>query len=178
MDDSRIRFLRPARHLRTETRTHRWQHVGHMEKGWFRSKTNKMWSESCEKKRSFFSPSPPPIGCARLRPRNDEEIRENLRRLRWIATESGDVGRGHGSLPFGQRIRSFRQSTRTTDVFYELDWELSKLSSFFFLTQDFGGIVNIKYFRKMLTVTQNQEWKDIRSAVTPTFTSGKIKRVI
>jgi len=43
--------------------------------------------------------------------------------------------------------------------------------------RDFGGIVNIKYFRKMLTVTQNQEWKDIRSAVTPTFTSGKIKRM-
>ena len=34
-----------------------------------------------------------------------------------------------------------------------------------------------KVCRKMMTVLQNKEWKDVRSSVTPVFTSGKIKLV-
>ena len=29
----------------------------------------------------------------------------------------------------------------------------------------------------MLTEMQDQEWKDVRSSITPAFTTGKIKRV-
>ena len=36
----------------------------------------------------------------------------------------------------------------------------------------------MKVFRYMLSSMENQPWKDVRSAVTPTFTSGKIKRVL
>jgi cytochrome P450 family 3 subfamily A len=32
--------------------------------------------------------------------------------------------------------------------------------------------------RKWLSLMRGQEWKDIRSSVTPAFTTGKIKRVI
>ena len=35
-----------------------------------------------------------------------------------------------------------------------------------------------KIFRYMLTSLEDQPWKDVRSAVSPTFTSGKIKQVI
>jgi cytochrome P450 len=31
--------------------------------------------------------------------------------------------------------------------------------------------------RKWMTLMTGQEWKDIRSSVTPAFTSGKIKQV-
>jgi len=37
--------------------------------------------------------------------------------------------------------------------------------------------VSSKYFRKMLTLIRDQDWKDVRSALTPTFTTGKIKRM-
>lgn len=29
----------------------------------------------------------------------------------------------------------------------------------------------------MITIMKDQEWKDVRSSVTPAFTTGKIKRV-
>ena len=29
----------------------------------------------------------------------------------------------------------------------------------------------------MMTIIRDQEWKDVRSSVTPAFTTGKIKRV-
>jgi cytochrome P450 family 3 subfamily A len=35
-----------------------------------------------------------------------------------------------------------------------------------------------KIIRKWLSLMKGQEWKDIRSSVTPAFTTGKIKRVI
>jgi len=50
--------------------------------------------------------------------------------------------------------------------------------------KDFDHFINrrkiefpeMKVFRYMLSSMENQPWKDVRSAVTPTFTSGKIKR--
>jgi len=50
--------------------------------------------------------------------------------------------------------------------------------------KDFDHFINrrtfdlpmMKLFNKMLSVLKDQEWKDVRSAITPTFTSGKIKR--
>lgn len=50
--------------------------------------------------------------------------------------------------------------------------------------KDFDHFINrrsfempeVKVLRKMMTDMKDQEWKDVRSAVTPTFTSGKIKR--
>jgi hypothetical protein len=38
--------------------------------------------------------------------------------------------------------------------------------------------VKTKVIRKWLSMMKGQEWKDIRSSVTPAFTTGKIKRVI
>ena len=35
-----------------------------------------------------------------------------------------------------------------------------------------------KYSRKFVSIIRNQEWKDVRSAVTPAFTTGKIKSVL
>lgn len=43
------------------------------------------------------------------------------------------------------------------------------------LKQEF--IVQLKYTRRMITMIRDQTWKDIRSSITPAFTSGKIKRV-
>ncbi len=34
-----------------------------------------------------------------------------------------------------------------------------------------------KYIRKMISLIRDDEWKEVRSAVSPTFTTGKIKRV-
>ena len=34
-----------------------------------------------------------------------------------------------------------------------------------------------KYVRKMVSLIKDQEWKDVRSSVTPAFTTGKIKRM-
>nr|QST15045.1 CYP360A5 protein [Diaphanosoma celebensis] len=52
------------------------------------------------------------------------------------------------------------------------------------LIKDSGRFINrrdftlrAQYLRKMVTVVRDQEWKDIRSAVTPTFTIGKIKKM-
>ena len=36
---------------------------------------------------------------------------------------------------------------------------------------------SIEVFRYFLTNMEDQPWKDVRSAITPTFTTGKIKRV-
>ena len=38
-------------------------------------------------------------------------------------------------------------------------------------------ILTQKVFRKMISLIQNQEWKDVRTSITPAFTTGKIKRV-
>ena len=35
----------------------------------------------------------------------------------------------------------------------------------------------MKVIRKMVSLIQNQEWKDVRSSITPAFTTGKIKMV-
>nr|QST15044.1 CYP360A4 protein [Diaphanosoma celebensis] len=37
--------------------------------------------------------------------------------------------------------------------------------------------VRSKYFRKMISLIRNDEWKEVRSSVSPTFTTGKIKRM-
>jgi hypothetical protein len=34
-----------------------------------------------------------------------------------------------------------------------------------------------KYVRKMLDVLNDQQWKEVRAAVSPAFTTGKIKKV-
>jgi len=38
-------------------------------------------------------------------------------------------------------------------------------------------IVNSRINRKMMSIMRGQEWKDVRSSVTPAFTTGKIKRM-
>jgi len=50
--------------------------------------------------------------------------------------------------------------------------------------KDFDHFVNrrafesrAKYFRKIISVIRDQEWKDVRSSISPTFTTGKIKRM-
>lgn len=35
----------------------------------------------------------------------------------------------------------------------------------------------MKVVRKMVSILENQEWKDVRSSITPAFTTKKIKRV-
>lgn len=35
-----------------------------------------------------------------------------------------------------------------------------------------------KYLRKWVTSLHGQEWKDVRTSLTPAFSTGKIKRVI
>jgi len=50
--------------------------------------------------------------------------------------------------------------------------------------KDFDHFINrrnfdvseVKFLRKMVSLMENQEWKDVRSALTPSFTTGKIKR--
>ena len=49
MDDAWIRFLRSTRNLWTETRTHRWQHVGHMEKSRLRSEEQNSRTDWCQR---------------------------------------------------------------------------------------------------------------------------------
>lgn len=39
-------------------------------------------------------------------------------------------------------------------------------------------VVKQKFFRKMVGFVTNQEWKDVRSSITPAFTTGKIKQVL
>ena len=48
-------------------------------------------------------------------------------------------------------------------------------SCYLHITQDF--VVTQKVIRKMVSLIRNQEWKDVRSSITPAFTTGKIKRV-
>jgi len=50
--------------------------------------------------------------------------------------------------------------------------------------KDFDHFVNrrsfdirTKYFRKIISLIRDQEWKDVRSSISPTFTTGKIKRM-
>jgi hypothetical protein len=50
-----------------------------------------------------------------------------------------------------------------------------ELLNFYFCYQPLN--FRTKIVRKWLSVIQGQEWKDIRSSVTPAFTTGKIKRV-
>lgn len=38
--------------------------------------------------------------------------------------------------------------------------------------------LNTKFVRKFMTIMRGKEWKDVRSSVTPVFTTGNIKRVI
>lgn len=38
-------------------------------------------------------------------------------------------------------------------------------------------VVSMKVIRKMIVLIQNQQWKDVRSSITPAFTTGNIKRV-
>ncbi|CAG0924688.1 unnamed protein product, partial [Notodromas monacha] len=41
-----------------------------------------------------------------------------------------------------------------------------------------AGFDQVKYIRKFLFVISGQDWKDVRSSVTPAFSSGKIKKVL
>nr|QST15043.1 CYP360A3 protein [Diaphanosoma celebensis] len=52
------------------------------------------------------------------------------------------------------------------------------------LVKDFDHFINrrsfevrSKYFRKMISLIRDDEWKEVRSSVSPTFTTGKIKRM-
>ncbi|XP_046646973.1 cytochrome P450 3A24-like [Daphnia pulicaria] len=74
--------------------------------------------------------------------------------------------------------RTFGYFEGTLPNLYTTDINLIK--SIF--VKDFDHFVNRrsfsvkrKVFRKMLTIIQDKEWKDVRSSVTPVFTTGKIK---
>ncbi|XP_046646974.1 cytochrome P450 3A24-like [Daphnia pulicaria] len=74
--------------------------------------------------------------------------------------------------------RTFGYFDGTLPNLYTTDINLIK--SIF--VKDFDHFVNRrtfsvkrKVFRKMLTIIQDKEWKDVRSSVTPVFTTGKIK---
>jgi len=52
------------------------------------------------------------------------------------------------------------------------------------MVKDFDHFVNrrdmtitAKYARKMVNIMQDQDWKDVRNCLTPTFTTGKIKKM-
>nr|QST15048.1 CYP360A8 protein [Diaphanosoma celebensis] len=45
-----------------------------------------------------------------------------------------------------------------------------------FVNRRFFG-VHQKYFRKMMDILRDQPWKDVRSSVSPAFTTGKIKKM-
>nr|QST15041.1 CYP360A1 protein [Diaphanosoma celebensis] len=54
----------------------------------------------------------------------------------------------------------------------------------FVCVKDFDHFINrrsfdirAKYFRKMISLIRGDEWKEVRSSVSPTFTTGKIKRM-
>lgn len=57
-----------------------------------------------------------------------------------------------------------------------VNWITYSLKLEFFIFQSFE--LKTKVMRKWLALLNGQEWKDIRSSVTPAFTSGKINRVI
>nr|QST15047.1 CYP360A7 protein [Diaphanosoma celebensis] len=52
------------------------------------------------------------------------------------------------------------------------------------LIKDFPHFINrrlfefkTKYFRKIVSLIRDEEWKEVRSAISPTFTTGKIKKM-
>ncbi|XP_057380168.1 cytochrome P450 3A41-like [Daphnia carinata] len=76
--------------------------------------------------------------------------------------------------------KTFGTFDGTLPNLYTIDADLIK--SIF--VKDFDHFVNRrnfvikrKIFRKMLSIIQNKEWKDVRSSVTPIFTTGKIKQM-
>ncbi|CAH1800136.1 unnamed protein product [Owenia fusiformis] len=55
---------------------------------------------------------------------------------------------------------------------------LVKDFQYFINRRDMGGLELGKEFKRMLTGLKNDEWKTARSIISPTFSSGKIKRMV
>ena len=111
---------------------------------------------------------------SRKRPENGKRIRERLRYIpRYITHFACQRHRNH-QISFHQRFRSFCQpqgniilNTQFKQLFIKHKYIFDQKAAF----------PEIKVLRYLLFGLENQKWKDIRSTVTPTFTTGKIKRV-
>ena len=60
-------------------------------------------------------------------------------------------------------------------IFIFIGEDLNHLIVFSIANQGFGALPPI--IRKMIFFLGDQEWKSVRSAFTPAFTTGKIKKV-
>lgn len=105
----------------------------------------------------------------------DEKIRQNFRLVWWHSTESlhhwcqfNQIYLRQGLWPFHQPKSLFKIYSLSKLNFFTIIWFLDIWKNF---------KVSRKVIRKMISIMENQEWKDVRSSITPTFTTGKIKKV-